>query len=91
MQIRHEQSGENGRFTFGDGAAEMTYTRRADGVVIFDHTFVPDVARGRGIAAALVSAGVEWVRGENLTVDPACPFAREQFERNTEWQDVLAH
>ena len=91
MQIRHEPSGETGRFTLGAGTAEMTYKRREDGVVVFDHTFVPEPERGQGIAAALVSAGVEWARRENLKVDPTCPFAHEQFRRNGDWRDVLAH
>lgn len=91
MQIRHEPSGENGRFTLGDGTAEMTYTRREDGTVVFDHTFVPKPERGRGIARRLVAAGVEWARGENLKVDPACPFAHAEFQHHGDWHDVLAH
>ncbi len=60
MQIRHEPSGETGRFTLGAGTAEMTYKRREDGVVVFDHTFVPEPERGQGIAAVIITPKV-WV------------------------------
>lgn len=90
--IRHEDNGSKGRYVLSgpDGAeAEMTYTRTGERLMIIDHTGVPDVFRGQGVGARLVTRAVEDARAAGIKIIPLCPFAAAQFKRHPEWADVL--
>lgn len=91
LTIRRENNGSKGRYVIAmDGAeAEMTYTLAGAQRLIIDHTGVPDALRGRRLGEALVRRGVEDARAEGKSIIPLCPFAKAQFERHPEWQDVL--
>lgn len=68
----------------------MTYSRASPTLVIIDHTSVPDALRGRGIGVVLVHRAVEDARSQGFKIIPLCPFAKAQFDRHAEWQDVLS-
>ncbi len=40
--------------------------------VNFTHTFVPEVARGQGLAEQLVRAGLSWARARQLQIVASC-------------------
>ena len=61
--------------------AEITY-RMQDGVMVIDHTGVPDELGGQGLAGRLVAAAVSHAAAEGLTVAPWCPYARSWLEKN---------
>ena len=87
---RHEGVSKGRYFVRLEGVdAEMTYSRAGQGIIIIDHTNVPDALRGRGVGLALVRRGIEDARAEGRAVIPLCPFAKAQIERHPEWQDVL--
>jgi uncharacterized protein len=91
--IRHDESGSGGRYflRFEDGSeAEMAYAERQPGVVTITHTGTPTQHRGQGIAAALVAKAVADFRAAGQKVVPACWFARQQFDANPDWTDLLA-
>jgi uncharacterized protein len=91
-RITRDIYGDNGRYvTIVDGLeAEMTF-EFADRVMTIDHTSVPDVLEGRGIAAALVDRAVEDARKENFKINPVCSYVVARFQRKgAEWADVLA-
>ena len=54
----------------------------AAGCVIFTHTGVPSVLRGRGIAAELVRAALDWAHTEHLRVVPACSYVETYMRRH---------
>lgn len=54
------------------------------------HTGVPRALEGRGIAAALVLAALQWARAEGLQVNPVCSYVRIYIQRHPQWQDMLA-
>lgn len=68
---------------------EMTWSNAGDTMLIIDHTFVDDAYTGQGLAAQLVEKGVEKARKENKKIIPLCPFAKSEFDRKPEYQDVL--
>ncbi len=90
-EIAREESPTKGRYVYRrDGAeAEMTYSRAGTGLIIIDHTAVPDVFRGQGVGQALVARAVADARADGLRILPLCPFAAAQFRRNPDWADVL--
>ncbi|MDY8109478.1 GNAT family N-acetyltransferase [Fulvimarina sp. 2208YS6-2-32] len=91
MDIEHEPGTGGGRFVTSGGASELTYRRRDEETVVFDHTFVPPAERGNGIAAKLVDAGVAWARAERVKIVPQCPYVDVLFKRNPQrYADVVA-
>lgn len=90
--IAVEETASRGRYVYRDGAgneAEMTYSRAGAGLIIIDHTEVPDAFRGQGVGLALVTRAVADARAAGRQILPLCPFARAQFRRHPEWSDVL--
>ena len=70
--------------------AEMTYSRAGTSRIIIDHTLVPQALRGKGAGKVLVERAVNDARKDGIKIIPLCPFAKAQFEKHPEWQDVLA-
>lgn len=91
VQVKREDGASKGRYRLViDGhEAEMTYSRAGDGLVIIDHTEVPAALRGRKVGERLVRQAVEDARRDKIAIVPLCPFAKAQFRRHPEWQDVL--
>lgn len=92
-EIRHEDDGRNGGFYLerdGVQIGELTYRHAGKGVVVFHHTEVDPALRGRGIARKLLDAGVNWVRQNQLRIEPSCPYVKAQFARDPSIHDTLA-
>jgi predicted GNAT family acetyltransferase len=90
-QVEREDGAAKGRYRLViDGAeAEMTYSRAGDGMIIIDHTYVPEALRGRKVGERLVRQAVEDARRDGIVIVPLCPFAKAQIDRRPEWQDVI--
>lgn len=50
--------------------------------VVFSHTSVPEALQGRGIAAVLVQAALDWAAAEQLQVVPACSYVAVYMRRH---------
>ena len=68
--------------------AFMEYRRRND-VIHLMHTEVPTTMRGRGIGKRLITAVLELVRAEGLTVVPNCPFVKGFLKKNPAYQSLV--
>lgn len=68
---------------------EITWSQAGESMIIIDHTFVNESARGQGIAEKLVKEAVNYARKNNQKVVPLCPFAKREFDRKKEYQDLL--
>lgn len=73
---------EKSRFicTTAAGEAEMTY-RLSGTSVDFNHTYVPNEARGHGIAGLLVDAGLAWARAQGLDIRASCSYVQAHLRR----------
>lgn len=92
MQIEHLQEETKGAFRIlneGKEAAQMTYSRAGESMIIIDHTEVSDSLRGQGAGKKLVLAAVEYARENKLRILPLCPFAKSIFDKTAEIRDVL--
>lgn len=82
---------DNSRYVLeqdGD-VAELKYEVR-DGRMILVHTEVPSALAGRGIGGNLVEAAVARARGEGLSIEPQCRFARGWLRRHPQVVGGLA-
>lgn len=61
-----------------------------DGVRYAEHTLVPPVIGGRGVAGRLVEALVADARENGFKIAPACSYVAAAFQRHPEWADVKA-
>ncbi|MEJ8570717.1 DUF5996 family protein [Microbaculum marinum] len=89
--VKREDGASKGRYrlVIDGNEAEMTYSRAGKGQIIIDHTEVPGVLRGRKVGERLVRQAVEDARRDGAVIIPLCPFAKSQFDRHPDWQDVL--
>ena len=89
MEIKEEKN----RFVLLNDEAkeivEMTWSDAGPDIMIIDHTFVEPEYRGQKLAEKLVLNGVELARREGKKIIPLCPYAKKEFERKPEYQDVL--
>lgn len=70
------------------GLAIAAVERRGD-VLLFTHTEVPQAARGRGAASALVAGALADVRARGLKARPLCSFVRRYVADHPGWSDLL--
>lgn len=73
-----------------DGQVAVANYRLADGVMRMVHTEVPRAFEGRGIAAAMVEAALQYARAQRLEVVPACSYVRAYMRRHPQTADLLA-
>ncbi|MBE7184809.1 MAG: N-acetyltransferase [Methylobacterium mesophilicum] len=91
-EILREESGGRGRYRMAAGSgqwAELTYGRGPAGEMVIDHTFVPPLARGMGLAETLTRRAVADAKAEGRKVVPLCAYVAAQFRRHPEWRDLL--
>ena len=73
-----------------DGQLAVCDYRREGTLLVLPHTLVPPPLQGRGIAAQLVQATLDWARAEGLKVRPVCSYVAAYMRRRAETQDLLA-
>ena len=81
------------KFYLGDtletAIAEVTYVPIDQDTIIIDHTFVANELRGQNVGKQLIKKVVDFARQENKKIIPECSFAKNEFTKNEEYNDVL--
>ncbi len=86
------QKGNNQLFVEEDGETVAKITYVTDGSILtVDHTIVSEKKRGSGLGQELVKELVEQARNNHQKIKPVCSYAKKQFEKHPEYQDVLAN
>lgn len=87
--VQHDPDQNRFSAAVDGGTAELEY-QRAEDVLIFVHTFVPEPARGQDVGAALVETAVDYVRDNDLRMVAQCPFVKHYVEEHPEAQSLVA-
>ena len=87
--VRHDPDHHRFAADVDGGTAELEY-QRAEDVLIFVHTFVPEASRGEDVGTALVEAAFAHVRDNDLRLVAQCPFVKHYVEEHPEAQDLVA-
>jgi len=91
MTFRIEHQPERGRFEARiDGMLCIADYRLDSGVMTMVHTEVPPALQGRGIAAALVQAALDYAQAHALKVRPLCSYVRAYMQRHPITQALRA-
>ncbi|MEI3604829.1 GNAT family N-acetyltransferase [Pseudogracilibacillus sp. SE30717A] len=69
--------------------AEVHFVRAGKNRIILDHTHVAEHLRGKNVGQQLVKAAVDYAKKEKLLVVPLCPFAKAEFDKHPEYQELL--
>lgn len=91
MRVEREDFGSKGRFVLYDEdrqAGEMTYAWAGDTKFIIDHTGIEEAYGGKGYGKILVKAAVDFARQGGFKILPLCPFAKAEFDKNSDYADV---
>lgn len=75
MNIEHDE-GHRFFVRFDEDEAELRYAIVGPRLMDLQHTYVPDSARGHGVAEALAEAAFAYAREKKFRVVPTCPFVR---------------
>lgn len=86
--VIHRPEAQRFEARFDEGLALCAYRRQAEELLL-THTEVPAALEGRGIAAALVRAALDWARAEGLKVRPLCSYVSMYMRRHPDTQDLL--
>lgn len=73
-----------------DGSMVVADYNLSRGTIVFTHTLTPSALRGRGLAAQVVKAGLDYARAENLKVIPQCWYVAEYIGQHPEYQPLVA-
>ena len=91
MPIQHDADNQEFTTTRDGHGAELAYSRPAEGVIDFTHTFVDEALRGQGVADELARTGLAFARAEHLKVRTSCSFMASFVQRHrADYADVLA-
>ena len=86
LNIQH-QPGKRYFAVVEGGEAEASYREDAEGTRSFDHTFVPDAARGQQIAERLVRHALDDTIRSGHRFKAVCPYVKRFVEKHPEYQN----
>jgi predicted GNAT family acetyltransferase len=72
-----------------DGEMAVAVYHLDGDVITFEHTFVPEALRGRGLATRVVKAALDAARSRGLKVVPQCPTFAAYVKSHPESHDLL--
>lgn len=76
--VRHDRSAR--RFETSSGA-RLDYLSTGDNAIDITHTFVPEHLRGKGLAAQLMDAAIEYAKKNGLSLHASCDYAKAYLDR----------
>jgi len=72
------------------GEARLSYRQVNEHTLDFQSTFTPPALRGRGLAAAVVTAGLDYAREHGMKVIPTCSYVAAYLDAHPEHADLRA-
>ena len=90
MNIVHEEKYQQFTLALDEDEAELAYATPKPGVLNFTHTYVPEKARGRGIADELIKEGLRYAEEHHYKVTASCPVVAKFLKQHTEYRKLMA-
>ncbi len=64
---------------------------KSKSVIDLYSTYTPPQLRGKGFAAEVVKAALEYAKEKKLKVIPSCWYVRKFIDQNPEYQNLVSH
>lgn len=93
FEIKHKENDSSGMFFMEDEngiVSELTYYFRDNDIMVVNHTETRQDLQGNGLASRVLDHVVNYVRENNIKIDPVCPFVAAKFDETESYQDVRA-
>lgn len=90
MEIRHDRAAHRFIADVDGGEAFLSYEPTGGDRLDFEHTFVPESARHRGVGAKIVLHALDYAREQGAAVIPTCPFVRRVLDEHDEYASLIA-
>jgi predicted GNAT family acetyltransferase len=88
-KVVHEK--ENERFIiYMDEKEAFVEYNAGEGELNLYHTYTDPELRGKGLAAQVVRAALEYIKENNLKVVPTCSYVRAFIKKNDEYEGLVA-
>ena len=88
-QVSHDPAAGRFEIRTEQGTAMLVYRHRGADLDLM-HTEVPPALEGKGYAAMLASAALDYARSQGKQVIPSCPYVKKYLERHPEYADLVA-
>lgn len=89
QKVIHEK--DNERFIiYTDGGNAYVEYKMINNEMDLYHTYTNPALRGKGLAALVVRAALEFAKENNLKVIPTCPYIQSFIQRNGEYKELIA-
>ena len=88
-KIEHDKDYQQFSIALGEDDAELAYATPDDQVIDFTHTYVPEDARGKGIANQLIREGLKYAEEHGLKVIASCTAVKSFMESHQEYNHLL--
>ncbi len=69
--------------------ALIEYILNNQNEIFLTHTEVPPELEGKGIGSKLVKAVLDYIKAENWTLYPTCPFVGSYIKKHEEYQSLV--
>lgn len=89
LNIKHDKKYQQFTASLGEEEAELAYATPSEEVMDFTHTFVPESARGKGVANKLIKEGLCYAEENGKKVVATCPVVKKYIHKNPDYQRLL--
>lgn len=89
-KIKHDKKYQQFTIEFEGDDAELAYATPSEGILDFTHTYVPESARGKGIAQKLIAHGLQYASDHHFKVIASCPIVARYIDQHEEYQKLLS-
>ena len=87
VDVRNNAAESRFEARLGDDLALIEY-QLSDKVIAYTHTEVPPAFEGKGVAAKMARAALEYAKEQGLMVAPFCPYIASYIKRHPEYQSI---
>ena len=89
VNVRHEPKANRFAARIGDKIAYLSYEKEGEKILNYAHTWTPPKHRGKGIAAKITKAALDYARENGFSVIPSCPYVNTFIKKHPEYQDMI--
>ena len=89
VKVTHDQEAQEFSAQLEGEQAELAYAKPEDNVIDFQHTFVPEKFRGKGVANKLIETGLKYAESQKFKVIASCPAVSAYVRRHKEYEGLL--
>jgi len=89
-KVIHEKENERFVIYLEGNEVYVEYTMRNNEIDL-NHTYTNPALRGKGLAAHVVRAALEFAKENNIKVIPTCSYVQSFIEKNKEYKELVVN